>query len=84
MHFNNVNSYLSRVKNLKIQPYEIMTCFDVTSFFTSISLHIAKAATKKLLNENMDWKENTELETDDILNLLDLCLSTEFTFQGRY
>ena len=61
-----------------------MASFDVVSLFTSIPLHIAKATTEKLLKENEDWKKKTNLEIDDIMKLLDLCLTTEFVFQDHY
>ena len=61
-----------------------MVSFDVVSLFPSIPLDIAKSTTERLLRQNTSWKEHTSLEVEDVMSLLDLCLSTEFVFNGRF
>jgi hypothetical protein len=61
-----------------------MISFDVVSLFTSIPLDTAKQITRKLLTNNTSWQSHTQLNTQDILDLLDICLSTEFCFQNNY
>ena len=61
-----------------------MISFDVVSLFTSIPLDTARLITEKLLTNNTSWQTKTELNIQDILDLLDLCLSTEFCFQNNY
>ena len=61
-----------------------MISYDVVSLFTSIPLNIAKQVTNELLTNNNSWKITTELDQDDIIDLLELCLSTEFSFQHSY
>ena len=62
-----------------------MTSFDVVSLFTSIPIPTARTITDKLLSENTSWiGATTSLDKEDSLDLLDLCLSTEFSFQGSY
>ena len=55
-----------------------------TSLFTSILLPIAKQTTNKLLTENPSWQNQTQLTKKDVLDLLDLSLSTEFQYEGTY
>ncbi|XP_028415011.1 uncharacterized protein LOC114538091 [Dendronephthya gigantea] len=81
---NNTNAFLNNIKDLKLEPDEIMISFDVVSLFTSIPLDTAKRITSELLNNNDTWKSRTNLDKNDILDLLNLCLSTEFSFQNSY
>ncbi len=37
-----------------------------------------------MLTTNSSWTDNTQLSKTDILNLLELCLSTEFQFEGTF
>ncbi len=80
----NVNSFLTKVKDMKIEPDEMMISFDVVSLFTSIPLDTAKRITDELLTNDSSWQARTGLNKDDILELLDLCLSTEFSFRNSY
>ena len=80
----NVNAFLSKIKDIHVEPDEIMISFDVVSLFTSIPLDTARLITEKLLTNNTSWQTKTELNIQDILDLLDLCLSTEFCFQNNY
>ena len=61
-----------------------MICFDVVSLFTSIRLDTAKRITSELLTNDKPWQTRTNLDKDDILELLNLSLSTEFSFQYAY
>jgi hypothetical protein len=80
----NVNAFLSKIKDIHVEPDEIMISFDVVSLFTSIPLDTARLITEKLLTNNTSWQIKTELNRQDILDLLDLCLSTELCFQNNY
>ncbi len=59
-----------------------MISFDVVSLFTSIPLDTAKRITNELLTNNDSWQTRTNLDKSDILELLNLCPSTEFSFQN--
>ena len=69
----NVNAFLSKIKDIHVEPDEIMISFDVVSLFTSIPLDTARLITEKLLTNNTSWQTKTELNIQDILDLLDLC-----------
>jgi hypothetical protein len=77
----NANTFLDHIRDLKIEPDETMLSFDVVSLFTSIPLPTARRITNDLLTTNSTWTNNTQLSKTDILDLLDLCLSTEFQFE---
>ena len=81
---NNSATFLQHIKDLKIEPDETMISFDVVSLFTSIPLPTAKRITDKLLTDNPSWQNQTQLTKENVLDLLDLCLSTEFQFEGTY
>ena len=81
---NNSTTFLEHIKDLKIEPDETMISFDVVSLFISIPLPTARRITDELLTDNSSWQNHTQLSKKDILDLLDLCLSTEFKFQGTY
>ncbi len=86
----NVNTFLSKIEDIRVEPGEIMISIDVVSLFTSIPLDTAQQITKNLLTNNTSWQTKTQLgkqrqlSTQDMLDLLDLCLSTEFCFQNKY
>ena len=77
---NNANAFLTNIKDLKLEPDEIMISFDVISLFTSIPLDTAKHITNELLTNDDSQETRTNLDKDDILELLNLCLSTEFSY----
>jgi hypothetical protein len=57
----NVNAFLSKIKDIHVEPDEIMISFDVVSLFTSIPLDTARLITEKLLTNNTSWQTKTEL-----------------------
>ena len=61
-----------------------MISFDGVSLFTSIPLDTAKPITNELLTNKDSRESRTNLDKDDILDVLNLCLSTEFSFQNSY
>ena len=54
------------------------------SLFTSIPLDTAKQITNDLLANDCSWQTKTARDKDDILDLLDLCSHTEFSFRNSY
>ena len=76
---NNTNAFLTNIKDLKLETDEILISFNVVSLFTSIPLDTAKRITNELLTNDKSWQTRTKLDKHDILDLLDLCLSTEFS-----
>ena len=81
---NNTKAFLTNIKDSKLESDEILISFDVVSLFTSIPQDTAKRITNELLTNDESWQTRTKLDKHDILELLDLCLSTEFSFQNCY
>ena len=81
----NSDDFVQRVSDLEVPPGLKMVSFDVSALFTSIPIDYALRAIKsKLLNDD-SWKNITELNLDQVLNLLELCLSTTyFIFRGTF
>ena len=61
-----------------------MVSFDFVSLFPSIPLDTARQLTEVLITNDSSWQSKSNLDKQDILNLLDLCLSTEFCFDNKY
>ena len=80
----NVNAFLKKIKNIQVEPDEILVSFDVVSLFPSIPLDTARQLTEVLLTNDSSWQGKTLLHMQDIFDLLDLRLSTEFSFENKY
>lgn len=59
---------------MTISDDQVLVSFDVKSLFTSIPLDLARESVKLVLEKNPQLlHEQTSLDSNDILNLLDLC-----------
>nr|VZI11840.1 unnamed protein product [Spirometra erinaceieuropaei] len=74
--------FLERLRGVEIAPNEIMVSFDVVSLFTSIPKELATRVISDLLERRYD-EEERPLKRKHIMELLDYCLSTYFTFNGQ-
>ena len=84
-HILNTEAFVNRVKDLKVEPEEILISYDVSALFTSIPVDSALEAVKIALEEDDSWKEITDLTADQVLQLLDFCLSTTyFVFREQF
>ena len=79
---HNAQQFLDKLSGIHIDEDEIMVSFDVTSLFTSIDLKTAKETISELLD--VKGTPNGLLTKEDIGELLNLCLTTYFTFDGEY
>eukprot|EP00061_Rhincodon_typus_P006230 g26652.t1 len=57
-----------------------MISFDVTTLFTSVDIPLARETLATLLKER---DPSDTISTDNMLKLVDLCLTTHFTFNGQ-
>ena len=84
-HIHNSEEFASRVREVKLNTYEIMLSYDVTSFFTSIPTPDAITIVKRRLEEDNTLSTRSSLNPDQICLLLDLYLSTTyFTYRGDF
>ncbi|BHF79025.1 hypothetical protein SprV_0602214200 [Sparganum proliferum] len=70
-----LNEFLDKLKRVSVATDEIMVSFDVVSLFTSIPLDLARHCTEELLQTY-----TTDVPADALLQLLDVCLETNFSF----
>ncbi|BHF61832.1 hypothetical protein SprV_0100481100 [Sparganum proliferum] len=70
--------FLDKLNGVNITCDEIMVSFDVVSLFTSIPLDLAKSCTEELLQTY-----TSEVPPEALLQLLDLCLETNFSFSNQ-
>jgi hypothetical protein len=72
---NNANTFLTNIKDLKLEPDEIMISFEVVSLFTPIPLDTAKRVTNELLRYDESWQTRTKLDTEhDIVLNYSICV----------
>ena len=63
------------MQNLTILDNCMLVSNDVKQLFTSIPQQLAIDCLESLLLERTDWKERTNLEITDILDLTKLCIN---------
>ena len=84
-HVKNSLDFVKKVQNLEVPPPWKLISFDVTALFTSIPIPEAVEVVKKCLENDTSWKQRTNLEAQDILQLLELCLNTTyFIYQNEF
>ncbi|BHF71799.1 hypothetical protein SprV_0401485900 [Sparganum proliferum] len=74
--------FLRSIRHLEIEPDEMMVSFDVVSLFTSIPTDLAISTIDELLQEKYD-ETDQRLKRTHVIELLELCLRTFFTFNNR-
>ncbi|BHF74818.1 hypothetical protein SprV_0501790600 [Sparganum proliferum] len=77
-----VEEFLSRIKRLEVEADEVMVSFDVISLFTSIPPALAIDTVDGFLREKYA-ETDQQLKRVHIIQLLELCLKTFFTFNGQ-
>ncbi|XP_035701630.1 uncharacterized protein LOC110862652 [Folsomia candida] len=80
------NSYefVDRLNKVKVKPGYILGSFDVTSLYTNVPQQHTINYIKQRLKEEKRWKQITNLEEIDILEMLNLCLECNyFLFRGN-
>ncbi|VDK76112.1 unnamed protein product [Dibothriocephalus latus] len=74
--------FLTRIQHIDLEADEMMVSFDVISLFTSISPTLAISTIDGLPPEKYDETEK-QIKRAHIIELLELCLKTFFTFNGQ-
>ena len=70
-------------KDVKLRADEILASFDATALFPSIPLQKCIEVIKQLLLNDPTLSSRTSLTPDDIISLIQLCLSTsDFIYDG--
>ena len=80
------NSYETKekLKNIIVPDNHLLVSFDVKALFTSIPLDFAKECFKKFLVKNSLIFDQTRLNLNELLKLVDFCLDASFfRFNGK-
>ena len=81
----NSKEFAGFISSQTIETGWVLVSFDVTSLFTSIPIERAIEIASKRLKEEDTLEERTCLTADEILKLLDFCLSAAFlSCKGKY
>ena len=84
-HINSTQDFLEQVKQIKLEPGDCLSSYDVSALFTSVPIDPALSIIKDLLDKENTLKERTVMEVSDIILLLEFCLkNTYFSFQGQF
>ena len=84
-HITSTQDFVEQVKQIKLEPGECLSFYDVSALFTSVPIDPALNIIKDLLDKDNTLKERTVMEDGDIILLLEFCLkNTYFSFQGQF
>ena len=72
------------MKDIKLEPDEIIVSHDVVGLFTNVSIDLALKITEDKLREDMSFNDRTNLLIEDVMELLSLVLrTTYFSYDGK-
>ena len=75
--------FVDIMNEVTIEPHETHVSFDVVALYTSVPIKESLDYIHSMLNEEFSLLSATELDSTEIINGLELCLtSTYFTFNG--
>ena len=81
----NSKEFAGFISSQTIETGRVLVSFDVTSLFTSIPIERAIEIASKRLKEDDTLEERTCLTADEIIKLLEFCLSAAFlSCKGKY
>ena len=72
----NSNNFVQKIKNIQVQENEILVSFDAAALFPSIPLKKCIKVIEDRLNADSSLSSRTPLTTNDLIDLINLCLST--------
>ena len=83
-HITSTQDFVEQAKQIKLEPGECLSSYDVSALFTSVPTDPTLNIIKDLLDKDTTLKERTVMEVGDIILLLEFCLkNTYFSFQGH-
>ena len=84
-HITSTKDFVEQARQIKLEPGECLSSYDVSALFTSVPIDPALNIIKDLLDKDNTLKERTVMEVGDIILLLEFCLkNTYFSFQGQF
>ena len=84
-HITSTQDFMEQARQIKLEPGECLSSYDVSALFTSVPIDPAFNIIKDLLDKDTTLKERTVMEVGDIILLLEFCLkNTYFSFQDQF
>ena len=84
-HITSTQDFVEQAREIKLEPGECLSSYDVSALFTSVPIDPALNIIKDLLDKDTTLKERTVMEVGDIILLLEFCLkNTYFSFQDQF
>ena len=84
-HITSTQDFVEQERQIKLEPGECLSSYDVSALFTSVPIDPALNIIKDLLDNDTTLKERTVMEVGDIILLLEFCLkNTYFSFQDQF
>jgi len=81
----NTKELVNKLNGLEVPPGQKLVSYDVTALFTSVPINKALIAIIKKLEGDTTLPSRTELNIEQITELLELCLNTTyFLYDGTY
>ena len=84
-HITSTQDFVEQARQIKLEPGECLSSYDVSALFTSVQIDPALNIIKGLLDKDTTLKDRTVMEVGDIIILLEFCLkNTYFSFQDQF
>ena len=84
-HHLKKHPFIQHIKEVKLEPGEVMTCYDVKTLLTSVPVDPSINILKQILQQDPLLSQRTNMSMPQIITLLEFYLkNTYFLFQGKY
>ena len=84
-HLKNTQHFIEKIQQVKLQPGEVMSSYDVKALFTSVPVDPATTIVQQKLTQDPTLPQRTQMSIPQIVTLLEFCLqNTYFLFQGKH
>ena len=84
-HIKNTRNFVQQIHMIKLQPYEYISLYDISTLFTTVPIDPAITIMKGNLDLDQELHLRTSMLVEHIISLLEFCLKTTyFQFQGRF
>ncbi|XP_076049401.1 uncharacterized protein LOC143030084 [Oratosquilla oratoria] len=74
----NSSEFLEKVRDIRVESYEVMVSFDVKSMFTSLPQDLVKRAVLSAMEKTLGFLDNEKLSISEFTRLVNLCLDSTF------